>query len=43
MLECKSKYNHTNILFSITMLMVSLISKTEYNPMIYDLDEIMNI
>ena len=38
----KSKYNHiTSILFSITMLMVSLISKTEYNPMIYDLDEII--
>ena len=40
--DTKNKYNHTtSILFSITMLMVSLIAKTEYNPIIYDLDDII--
>lgn len=39
----KPNYNHTiAILFSINMIMLSLIAKVEYNPIIYDLDEILN-
>ena len=38
----KNKYNYTTgILFSITMLMVSLIAQIEYSPIIYDLDQII--
>lgn len=40
------KFNHTyegQILFSVTMIMVSLLGKKEYNPMLFNIDRVIDV
>ena len=39
----KFDYNHeVGILFSVTMIIITLLGKKEYNPLLYDLDQIID-